>query len=169
MTRLNFNTLTPYAVGFDRVFDRLLEMDQPHPNNQGFPPYNIRREDEMFYIDLALAGLSDQDVDIELKEGVLTIKSSWGENGFLDVDATGSGFANAAPGDSSDYLHRGISFKKFTRRFNLADDIEVHGAEFVNGLLTVTLERIIPEEKRPKKIAINSPKPKKGKKDFLSG
>ena len=62
MTRLNFNTLTPYAVGFDRVFDRLLEMDQPHPNNQGFPPYNIRREDEMFYIDLALAGLSDQDL-----------------------------------------------------------------------------------------------------------
>ena len=157
MTRLNFNTLTPYAVGFDRVFDRLLEMEQPHPNNQGFPPYNIRREDEMFYIDLALAGLSEQDVDIELKEGVLTVKSAWGENGFLD--ATGSG----------DYLHRGISFKKFTRRFNLADDIEVRGAEFVNGLLTVTLERVIPEEKRPKKIAINSPKPKKGKKDFLAG
>ena len=157
MTRLNFNTLTPYAVGFDRVFDRLLEMEQPHPNNQGFPPYNIRREDEMFYIDLALAGLSEQDVDIELKEGVLTVKSAWGENGVLD--ATGSG----------DYLHRGISFKKFTRRFNLADDIEVRGAEFVNGLLTVTLERVIPEEKRPKKIAINSPKPKKGKKDFLVG
>ena len=153
MTRLNFNTLTPYAVGFDRVFDRLLEMEQPHPNNQGFPPYNIRRDDEMFYIDLALAGLSDQDVDIELKEGVLTIKSAWDESAS----------------DSREYLHRGISFKKFTRRFNLADDIEVHGAEFVNGLLTVTLERIIPEEKRPKKIAINSPKPKKGKKDFLTG
>ena len=88
MTRFNLNTLTPYAVGFDRVFDRLLEMEQPHPNNQGFPPYNIRREGEMFYIDLALAGLSEQDVDIELKEGVLTVKSAWGENGFLD--ATGS-------------------------------------------------------------------------------
>lgn len=157
MTRFNLNTLTPYAVGFDRVFDRLLEMEQPHPNNQGFPPYNIRREDEMFYIDLALAGLNEEDVDIELKEGVLTIKSDWDENRSLD--ATGSG----------DYLHRGISFKKFTRRFNLADDIEVRGAEFANGLLTVTLERIIPEEKRPKKIAINSPKPKKGKKDFLAG
>ena len=156
MTRFNLNTLTPYAVGFDRVFDRLLEMEQPHPNNQGFPPYNIRREDEMFYIDLALGALSEQDVDIELKEGVLTVKSAWDES---------------APDsrDSREYLHRGISFKKFTRRFNLADDIEVRGAEFVNGLLTVTLERVIPEEKRPKKIAINSPKPKKGKKDFLAG
>ena len=84
MTRLNFNTLTPYAVGFDRVFDRLLEMEQPHPNNQGFPPYNIRREDEMFYIDLALAGLSEQDVDIELNMAVISnqnLRMFWGDLG----------------------------------------------------------------------------------------
>lgn len=142
MTRFNLNTLTPYSVGFDRMFDRLLEQSHQHPNNQGFPPYNIRRDDEKFYIDIALAGLDQEDIDIEHKENTLTVKSAWDESS--DDNVTG------------EYLHRGISRKKFTRSFTLADDIEVQGAEYVNGLLTIQLERIIPEEKRPKKIAIGS-------------
>ena len=145
MTRLNFNTLTPYSVGFDRMFDRLLELDTGHPNNQGFPPYNIRREDEKFFIDIALAGLDQDDIDIEHKENNLTVKSAW--------DASGDYFNGGG-----EYLHRGISRKKFTRQFTLTDDIEVQGAEYVNGLLTIHLERVIPEEKRPKKIAIGSKK-----------
>ena len=157
MTRFNLNTLTPYSVGFDRVFDRMLQLDQQaHPNNQGFPPYNIRRDGEKFFIDIAIAGICEHDIDIEVKEDQLTVKSAWDEPG----DYMNSG---------GEYLHRGISRKKFTRSFTLTDDVQVQDADFVNGLLTIHLERIIPEEKRPKKIAINSPKPKKGKKDFLAG
>ena len=111
MTRFNLNTLTPYSVGFDRMFDRLLEQSHQHPNNQGFPPYNIRRDDEKFYIDIALAGLNQEDIDIEHKENTLTVKSAWDESS--DDNVTG------------EYLHRGISRKKFTRSFTLADDIEV--------------------------------------------
>jgi molecular chaperone IbpA len=155
MTRFNLNTLTPYSVGFDRMFDRLLELEHGHdghPNNQGFPPYNIRRSEDEFFIDIALAGLAPEDIDIEHKENVLTVKSNW-----TDGDGSVDG----------EYLHRGISRKKFTRKFTLTDDIEVKGADFTNGLLTISLERIIPEEKRPKKIAINSTPKKKGKKELL--
>ena len=158
MTRFNLNTLTPYSVGFDRVFDRLMELEHGpngHPNNQGFPPYNIRRSEDEFFIDIALAGIAPEDIDIEHKENILTVKSNWAENNDHFSDAAG------------EYLHRGISRKKFTRKFTLTDDIEVRGANFINGLLTISLERIIPEEKRPKKIAINSAPKKRGKKELL--
>ena len=146
MTTLKFNTLSPYSVGFDRMFDRLVNLEHTQQvNNQGFPPYNIRRDGEKFFIDIALAGICEHDIDIEVKEDQLTVKSAWDEPG----DYMNSG---------GEYLHRGISRKKFTRQFTLTDDIEVQSAEYVNGLLTIHLERIIPEEKRPKKIAINSKK-----------
>jgi molecular chaperone IbpA len=136
-------------VGFDRIFDRLVEIEN-HPARQtqsGFPPYNIRAsKDELkFSIELALAGLSDKDVDIEVKENQLTIKSVY------DTDNNG--------GD--DFVHKGISKRKFTRSFTLADDIEVVGASFKDGLLTIGLERIIPDHKKPQKIKIDN------KKEFL--
>ena len=84
-------------------------------------------------------------MDIEVKEDVLTIKSTW----------------DAKTEDDTVVLHKGISQKKFTRSFTLADDLVVEGANFKNGLLTIALERIIPEEKRPKKIKIDN------KKEFL--
>jgi molecular chaperone IbpA len=148
MTGLNINHLTPFAVGFDRVFDRLVEFPQTHAAT-GFPPYNIRRnkDGDKFTIELALAGLDINDVDIEVKEDILTVKSTWDEK----------------PEDESVVLHKGISHKKFTRSFTLADDLEVIGANFKNGLLVIALERIIPEEKRPKKIKIDN------KKEFLVG
>ena len=148
MTGLNINHLTPFAVGFDRVFDRLAEFPQQHAAT-GFPPYNIRRnkDGDKFTIELALAGLDINDVDIEVKEDVLTVKSTWDEK----------------PTDDTVMLHKGISHKKFTRSFTLADDLEVIGANFKNGLLVIALERIIPEEKRPKKIKIDN------KKEFLTG
>jgi molecular chaperone IbpA len=123
----------------------------PHQHQaQGFPPYNIRRDEDKFFIDLALAGLDIDDVEIEVKEDVLTVRSTWDEPGDY---FSGGG----------EYAHRGISFKKFTRSFTLADDIEVIGANFKNGLLTVALERIIPESKQARKIKIDS------KKEFLKG
>jgi molecular chaperone IbpA len=136
-------------VGFDRIFDRLVEIENHPARNgaQGFPPYNIRAsKDELkFSIELALAGLSDKDVDIEVKENQLTIKSVY------DTDNNG--------GD--DFVHKGISKRKFTRSFTLADDIEVVGASFKDGLLTIGLERIIPDHKKPQKIKIDN------KKEFL--
>jgi len=151
MTGLNINQLHPFAVGFDRMFDRLVEFPQVH-QSQGFPPYNIRalKGEDKFFIDLALAGLDIDDVEIEVKEDVLTIRSTWDEVGDY---FNGGG----------DYVHRGISFKKFTRSFTLADDIEVLGANFKNGLLTIALERIIPEAKKARKIKIDT------KKEFLKG
>jgi len=154
MTGLNINQLHPFALGFDRVFDRLAEFPQHQQQSQGFPPYNIRTDKgEKFFIDLALAGLDIDDVEIEVKEDVLTVRSTWDEAGDY---FNGGG----------DYVHRGISFKKFTRSFTLADDIEVIDASFVNGLLTISLERIIPEEKKARKIKINA---KNTKKEFLKG
>lgn len=147
MTRFDVNQLTPFAVGFDRMFDRLVEFQPTAP--QGFPPYNIRKNkaEDKFSIELALAGLSEEDVEIEVKEDVLTVRSTWDEK----------------PEDETVLLHKGISQKKFTRNFTLADDLEVIGANFKNGLLTIALERIIPEEKQPKKIKIDN------KKEFLLG
>ena len=148
MTGLNINHLTPFAVGFDRMFDRLVEFPQVH-QSQGFPPYNIKRnqDGDKFSIELALAGLDINDVDIEVKEDVLTVKS-------VDTDKAD---------DEAVVLHKGISQKKFTRSFTLADDLKVVGANFKNGLLVIGLERIIPEEKRPQKIKIDN------KKEFLVG
>ena len=142
MTGLNIGHITPFTVGFDRMLDRLETMsDHMNRTNTGFPPYNIRRQEDHFYIDLALAGLDKDDVEIEVADGNLTIRSTWDEQGD---------YFNAG----GDMLHRGISFRKFTRNFSIAEDIQVVDAEFVNGLLTIHLERIIPEEKKPKKIEI---------------
>tara|TARA_R110000868_G_scaffold36678_9_gene129993 strand:- start:228 stop:683 length:456 start_codon:yes stop_codon:yes gene_type:complete len=151
MPGLNINQLTPFAVGFDALFDRLVEFPLVH-QSQGFPPYNIRTsKGEKFFIDLALAGLDIDDVEIEVKQDVLTIRSTWDEAGD-HYNRFGS-----------EYVHRGISFKKFTRSFTLADDIEVIDANFKNGLLTITLERIIPESKKARTIKINTSK------EFLKG
>lgn len=150
MTGLNINHLTPFTVGFDRMLDRfeVLTDQMNRAGGSGFPPYNIRRDVDQFYIDVALAGLDQDDVEIEVADGTLTIRSTWDEQGD---------YFNAG----GEILHRGISFRKFTRKFDIADDIEVKGADFVNGLLTIHLERVIPEEKKPKKIEIGSTPHKK--------
>lgn len=148
MTGFNIHNLAPFTVGFDRIFDRLVEIEnRPAQMQSGFPPYNIRTsKDELkFSIELALAGLTEEDVDIEVKENQLTIKSVYDGNSE----------------DDGGFVHKGISKRKFTRSFTLADDIEVVGASFKNGLLTIGLERIIPDHKKPQKIKINN------KKEFL--
>ena len=133
----NFNQLTPYAVGFDRQFNRLNDYVTHQQTSTGFPPYNIRKEGDINHvIEMALAGFSKDDIEVEVAQGVLTIRSMK-EN--TDDEAT---------------VHRGISYRKFDRKFTLADDIVVNGAKLENGLLTITLEQIIPEEKKPKLIQI---------------
>ena len=105
----------------------------------GFPPYNIRKDgDTNFTIELALAGMSRDDLEIEFAEGVLTVRTTDKKE---EVEST-------------ELLHRGISFRKFSRKWTLADDIVVNGARMENGMLMVDLERIIPEEKKPRLIDI---------------
>ena len=133
----NFNQLTPYAVGFDRVFDQLNAYVTNNVTSTGFPPYNIRKDGDYNYvIEMALAGFGKKDIEVEVKEGLLTVRS----------------VKENAENDSN--LYRGISYRKFNRKFTLADDVEVNDASLENGMLTISLERIVPEEKKPRTITI---------------
>ena len=134
-----FNRSLSTSVGFDSFFNRLFDDAFLANSSQGYPPYNIRKvTDTEYAIEIALAGFTKDDLDIELADGTLTIKTVPNEN----------------KNDES-YLHHGIAKRVFTRRFNLADDVIVKGADLFNGLLKVELERVIPEEKRPRKIDID--------------
>ena len=134
----NFNQLTPYAVGYDRIFEQLQRYAANNVQSTGFPPYNIRKEgDYNFIIEMALAGFGKKDIEVEVADGTLSIRSVK-ENS--EDDST---------------VYRGISYRKFERRFTLADDILVKNAKLENGMLNLELERVIPEEKQPKLITIN--------------
>ena len=136
----DYNHMTPYAVGFDRTFDRLFDYVTHQAESTGFPPYNIQKtEDYKFEIEMAVAGFGKSDIEVEVAEGVLTVKST------KDKD-TGS--------TDEHTLYKGISQRNFTRKFTLADDIVVNGAELKDGMLTISLERIVPEEKKPQLITI---------------
>ena len=139
----DYNHMTPYAVGFDRTFDRLFDyVTHQAESTGGYPPYNIQKtEDYKFEIQMALAGFSKKDIEIEVAEGVLTVKSMKDKH---DTDSTGEHKS----------LYKGISQRNFTRKFTLADDIVVNGAELKDGMLTISLERIVPEEKKPQLITI---------------
>jgi molecular chaperone IbpA len=133
----NFNQLTPYAVGFDRVFDQLNTYAANNATSTGFPPYNIRKGGEYtFVIDMALAGFSKKDIEIEVTEGLLTVRS------IKENDENDSN------------IYRGISYRKFNRKFTLADDIVVNDASLENGMLEITLERIVPDAKKPRIIKV---------------
>ena len=133
----NFNQLTPYAVGYDKMFEHLNSYVSNNVTSTGFPPYNISKGGDLTYvIEMALAGFSKKDIEIEVADGTLTIRSTK-ENE-----------------ESEETLHRGISYRKFNRKFTLADDIVVNEASLENGMLRIDLERIVPEEKRHRLIAI---------------
>lgn len=134
----NFNQLTPYAVGFDRIFDHLNTYVTNNTSSTGFPPYNIRKEGELNYaIEMALAGFGKKDIEVEVAESTLKVRSVK-ENS-----------------EDDETVYRGISYRKFERNFTLADDIVVNDAKLENGMLTIELERIIPEEKKPRLIEVN--------------
>ena len=133
----NFNKLTPYAVGFDRVFDTLNRYVDNTATSTGFPPYNIRKEgDYNHVIEMALAGFGKKDIEIEVADNTLSIRSVK-ENT-----------------EDEDTVYRGISYRKFERKFTLADDIVVNGAKLENGMLQVDLERVVPEEKKPRLVTV---------------
>ena len=133
----NINKLTPYAVGFDRIFDQLNAYVANNVTSNGFPPYNIRKGGDYTYaIEMALAGFSKDDIEIEVAEGLLTVRS------IKENDENNSN------------IYRGISYRKFNRKFTLADDIVVNDASLENGMLKIDLERIVPDAKKPRKIKI---------------
>ena len=133
----NFNKLTPYAVGYDRIFDHLSRYVDNNTTSTGFPPYNIRKEGQYNYIiEMALAGFGKKDIEVEVVEGTLSVRS------MKENDE------NDAP------VYRGISRRKFDRKFTVADDVVVNGASLENGMLTIDLERVVPEEKKPRLITV---------------
>jgi len=132
------NLFTPYAVGFDRTFNRLFDYANHQATSTGFPPYNIVKSGDYIYtIEMALAGFSKNDIVVEVAEGVLEVKS-------IKDDTDGK--------DSK--LYTGIANRQFTRKFTLSDDIVVKDGELKDGMLRITLERVIPEEKKPRMIDI---------------
>jgi molecular chaperone IbpA len=135
--RIDYSPFFRSTVGFDRLIG-LLES----ASEQGYPPYNIERSDENNYrVTLAVAGFAEKDLAVDVKDRVLTI----------------SGKREQPETPSSSLLHQGIAGRGFERSFQLAEHVEVKAARLENGLLHVDLERIVPEEKRPRRITINAP------------
>jgi molecular chaperone IbpA len=128
----------PYFIGFDKMLNKL---STATPGQTNYPPYNIIKVEENHYeLQLAIAGFSRDELEIEVKDGVLHIE------GRKEVE------------ENKTYLHKGISARAFRRTFTLADTIVVNGADLADGILTITLENIVPEEKKAKKITIGSAK-----------
>ena len=138
----NFNQITPYAVGFDRIFDNLSRYVDNNATSTGFPPYNIRKEGDYNYvIELALAGFGKNDIEVEVADSTLSIRST---KKPLDEDVS----------SNEDTVYRGISYRKFERKFTLAEDVVVNEAKLENGMLILNLERVVPEEKKPRLIKV---------------
>ncbi len=138
MRSLDFSPLFRSTIGFDRVFD-LLDSVSRYDTAQTFPPYNIERNDENHYrISLAVAGFGEKDLNVEMRDGVLTVQGKRGDEA-----------------EKTDYLYQGIAGRAFERRFQLAEHVEVKGAKLENGLLHVDLERVVPEERKPRRVPIN--------------
>jgi molecular chaperone IbpA len=135
--RIDHSPFFRSTVGFDRLLNLL-----DSASEQGYPPYNIERSDENNYrVSIAVAGFAESDLSVDVKDRVLTV--------------TGKRESEAA--EKPSYLHQGIAGRAFERSFQLAEHVEVKGARLENGLLHVELERIVPEEKKPRRITINAP------------
>ena len=131
------NQIHRQAIGFDSLFEQL-NRQFTNSKSDNYPPHNVVKLDDTHYvIEVAVAGFNEDEIDVELKENVLTVK---GEQAKKEAEV--------------EYLHKGISARNFTRTFPLAEHIEVRGATVKNGILAIALEQIVPEEDKPKKIAI---------------
>ena len=141
-TPQDFQKAMGFSIGFDSLFDRLFDMDTTR--DSGYPPYNIRKVNELQYvIELALAGFSKDDIEVEVTEGQLAIRSKKLEE-KTEVNSDDS------------FVHKGIAKRSFMRQFTLSDDIIVKGADLKDGMLIINLEKVIPDEKRPRLIEIGS-------------
>jgi molecular chaperone IbpA len=132
---LDIPSIHKFGIGFDNMFDELMRMNSQQSLN--YPPYNIvKNTEDSFDIEVAVSGFSEGEIEVNLDNRVLTIKGQKNE----DLVA--------------EYLHKGISTRDFVREFTLAEHVEVIHASQKDGILTINLERIVPEDKKPKSIAI---------------
>ena len=139
-----FNSLRPFSIGFDDMFDQFENMlgNGGLSMQSNYPPYNIRRTGQDKYsIEVALAGFSKNDGEVEFEDNLLTVRTK-------QVDKSDN------KNDDGEIIHKGISQRHFARSFTIADDVKVNGAQLKDGLLTIACERIIPEHKKRKLIEI---------------
>ena len=136
-----FNKLRPVSVGFYSVFDHFESLFNDSPSlHTNYPPYDIVKTDEHSYvIELAVAGFSKKDIAVTVENGVLTVES----------DREGN-----AESSGQEIIHRGISKRYFKKSFSISDDVEIRGAELKDGLLRISMEKIIPESRKRKEISI---------------
>ncbi len=142
-----------FFVGFDDQFNRLAKLHDDFAKNvPNYPPYNIKKvDDNKYVIEIAVAGFTKSEIEITVEEEKLIVKGSAADNT-----------------DSGSYLFKGIGLRDFTRTFALNDQVEIKGAAMLNGLLKIALERIIPENKKPKKVDIVDEESVKSTKQYLT-
>ena len=139
-----FNSLRPFSIGFDDMFDQFESMlgNGSMTMQSNYPPYNIRKTgNDKYSIEVALAGFNKKDVEVEFEDNLLTVRTK-------QVDKT------QGKNNDGEIIHKGISQRQFARSFTIADDVKVNGAELKDGLLTIACERIVPEYKKKKLIEI---------------
>ena len=139
-----FNSLRPFSIGFDNMFDQFesLLSDGGLSTQSNYPPYNIKKAGKDKYaIEVAVAGFNKDDVEVEYEDNLLTVKTKKVDKA-VEKDMDG------------EIIHRGISQRSFSRSFTTADDIKVEGAEIKDGLLKINCEKIVPEQKKRKLIPI---------------
>jgi len=141
-----FSTFLPRTVGFENLLADFGKMSALTSKALGFPPYNIvKKNDNTYEIEMAVAGFGKSNLEIVIEGGLLKIKGSL-ESGNQ-------------PAPDQNYLFKGIAERNFERNFKVADHVEVKNAELLNGILKLTLERLVPEDQKPKKIEINDETP----------
>ena len=139
-----FNSLRPFSIGFDDMFDQFENLlgNGSLAMQSNYPPYNIRKTGKDKYsIDVALAGFSRKDVEVEFEDNLLTVRTK-------QVNKSDN------QNENGEIIHKGISQRQFARSFTIADDVKVNGAELKDGLLTIACERIVPDYKKKKLIEI---------------
>ena len=139
-----FNSLRPFSVGFDDMFDQFENMlgNGGLTMQSNYPPYNIRKTgSDNYAIDVALAGFNKNDVEVEFEDNLLTVRTK-------QVNKSDEESKN------SEIIHKGISQRQFARSFTIAEDVKVNGAELKDGLLTIACEKVVPEYKKKKLIEI---------------
>ena len=133
-----FNRLRPFTIGFDEIFDTFETLSTSNTFSNSYPPYDIVKVDDYKYnVELAVAGFSKGDITVDYADNTLTIESK-----------------KETKEEEDKFIHKGISKRYFKRSFTIADDVVVNGAELKDGLLTIELEKILPEGKKPKTIEI---------------
>jgi molecular chaperone IbpA len=131
------NRLRPFSIGFDSLFDHFESLLEYNESYHAYPPYNlVQVDEENFVIEIAVAGFNKEDLNMTVENGILIISTKQTE-------------------DNRNVLHRGISHRHFKKQFRLADNVEVKSADLSDGLLTINLERIIPEYEKLRTIEIS--------------